>query len=201
MRFLAGDLSLDFVNTTSWSHGIASGRQELDGYDDLLRWSGKAAALPQGRIEQLAHEAAHRPAAAIRAYREAVRARDVLHDFFDGIAHADAPAPESLAAFNEVLSPALHALRLQSIGETLAWGWSDGDDLVAPLWPVLWSAGRLATSPEVRQVHACANESCGWLFIDRSRRHNRRWCDMRECGNRAKVRRYYQRKRERALVG
>jgi predicted RNA-binding Zn ribbon-like protein len=200
MRFL-GDLSLDFVNTTSWSYGIPSGTQELGSYDDLLQWSREATTLTQDRIEQLAREAARRPAATIRAYREAIRARDVLHGFFDGIAHAGTPAPERLRGFNELLRPALTALRLQPVGETLAWTWTDGDDLSAPLWPILWSAGRLATSPDVRQVRACANDRCGWLFIDRSRRHNRRWCDMRECGNRAKVRRYYQRKRERALVG
>jgi predicted RNA-binding Zn ribbon-like protein len=199
MRFL-GDVSLDFVNTTSWSHGIASGTQELGGYDDLLRWSREAATLTHERIEQLAGEAAHRPAAAIRAYRETIRARDVLHGFFDGIAHTGAPTPERLTGFNELLTPALSALRLQTVGEMLAWTWTDGDDLTAPLWPILWAAGRLATSPEVRQVRACANDHCGWLFIDRSRRHNRRWCDMRECGNRAKVRRYYQRKRERMLT-
>jgi predicted RNA-binding Zn ribbon-like protein len=33
------------------------------------------------------------------------------------------------------------------------------------------------------------------LFLDRSRRHNRRWCDMLVCGSRAKARAYYARRR------
>jgi predicted RNA-binding Zn ribbon-like protein len=36
------------------------------------------------------------------------------------------------------------------------------------------------------------------LFLDHSRNHSRKWCDMSSCGNRAKARRHYQRKREAA---
>src|SRR5687767_14855372 len=154
MRFLAGDLSLDFVNTTSWSDGRAVGSEEIGSYEDVLRWSGEAATLTQDRIEQLAASAAQRPAAAIRAWREAIRVREVLHDLFEAIAHEGVPTPDRLAGFNEVLAPAVAALRLQPAGETLAWSWTAGDDLAAPLWPILWSAGRLVTSVEVRQVHA-----------------------------------------------
>jgi hypothetical protein len=40
-------------------------------------------------------------------------------------------------------------------------------------------------------IRACADERCGWLFLDPSGR--RRWCEMAVCGNRAKARRYAQR--------
>ncbi|MCI0410541.1 MAG: CGNR zinc finger domain-containing protein [Acidobacteria bacterium] len=33
------------------------------------------------------------------------------------------------------------------------------------------------------------------MFLDRSKRGNRRWCDMTVCGNRAKARRFYLRKK------
>jgi predicted RNA-binding Zn ribbon-like protein len=32
---------------------------------------------------------------------------------------------------------------------------------------------------------------CGWLFVDESRNGSRRWCSMKDCGNRAKARRHY----------
>ena len=51
------------------------------------------------------------------------------------------------------------------------------------------------TSEELDQVRECAGNTCGWLFVDMSRNHSRHWCDMRDCGNRAKVRRYYQRRK------
>src|SRR6266851_4063029 len=34
---------------------------------------------------------------------------------------------------------------------------------------------------------------CSWLFVDESRNGSRRWCSMKDCGNRAKARRHYQR--------
>jgi len=37
-----------------------------------------------------------------------------------------------------------------------------------------------------RRVKACPGPDCGWVFHDGSRNGSRRWCDMAECGNRAK---------------
>jgi predicted RNA-binding Zn ribbon-like protein len=36
----------------------------------------------------------------------------------------------------------------------------------------------------------CNGDTCGWLFLDLTKNLSRRWCDMKGCGNRAKVRRY-----------
>jgi len=63
------------------------------------------------------------------------------------------------------------------------------------LHPVAWAASQLLVSPELQHVNACANERCGWMFVDTSRKHNRKWCEMGVCGNRAKARRFYQRRR------
>ena len=52
-------------------------------------------------------------------------------------------------------------------------------------------------SAEVRQrLRICPN--CRWLFLDRSRNGSRVWCDMTVCGNRAKARRHYNRRRRAA---
>jgi predicted RNA-binding Zn ribbon-like protein len=49
-------------------------------------------------------------------------------------------------------------------------------------------AALLRTSAELGWVRlkACPGPDCGWVFHDRSRNGSRRWCDMAECGNRAK---------------
>jgi len=79
-------------------------------------------------------------------------------------------------------------------GEGYTWVWkrtnAELDDVLAP---VVESAAALLTSPDLSRVRECESETCGWLFIDRSRNRSRRWCDMTVCGNRAKVRRHYQR--------
>jgi predicted RNA-binding Zn ribbon-like protein len=43
------------------------------------------------------------------------------------------------------------------------------------------------------RVRACESDTCQWLFLDTSRNRSRRWCDMKVCGNRSKVRRFYHR--------
>ncbi|MCY1144151.1 CGNR zinc finger domain-containing protein [Actinoplanes sp. Pm04-4] len=45
---------------------------------------------------------------------------------------------------------------------------------------------RAAARPGWPRVKACHALDCGWVFQDASRNAARRWCDMRDCGNRAK---------------
>jgi len=45
------------------------------------------------------------------------------------------------------------------------------------------------------RLRQCEAESCAVLFLDESRKGERRWCSMASCGNRAKVRSFRQRSR------
>jgi predicted RNA-binding Zn ribbon-like protein len=45
----------------------------------------------------------------------------------------------------------------------------------------------------------CASKTCEELFLDESKNHRRRWCDMTKCGNQAKVRRFYTRRKKAVL--
>lgn len=57
------------------------------------------------------------------------------------------------------------------------------------------SAVELLTGADPHRVKACpADEGCGWIFYDESKNSSRRWCSMRGCGSRAKLRRMYARK-------
>lgn len=71
-------------------------------------------------------------------------------------------------------------------------------DLGLPRWPIVYSAAKLLASSGLDRVRQCAGDDCGWLFLDTSRNHSRRWCDMADCGNRAKARRHYRRTRSEA---
>jgi predicted RNA-binding Zn ribbon-like protein len=48
----------------------------------------------------------------------------------------------------------------------------------------------LLLAKDQSRPHSCAADTCRWLFLDTSKNHTRRWCDMKICGNRAKARRY-----------
>jgi predicted RNA-binding Zn ribbon-like protein len=56
------------------------------------------------------------------------------------------------------------------------------------------SALKLLSMPEPERLKICPN--CEWLFVDKSKNRSRNWCDMTVCGNRAKARLHYQRKRK-----
>jgi predicted RNA-binding Zn ribbon-like protein len=58
------------------------------------------------------------------------------------------------------------------------------------------SALKLICHPEPERLKICPN--CEWLFIDNSRNRSRNWCDMAVCGNRAKARLHYSKKRKTA---
>jgi predicted RNA-binding Zn ribbon-like protein len=45
------------------------------------------------------------------------------------------------------------------------------------------------------RLKACPGHNCGWAFYDRSVNASATWCSMRICGNRAKARAYYRRRR------
>jgi predicted RNA-binding Zn ribbon-like protein len=71
----------------------------------------------------------------------------------------------------------------------------EADDLGLPLCG-LWRSVIGLLGPNLHgRARQCADQSCRRMFIDVSRNHSRRWCDMSSCGNRAKVRRFRQRQR------
>ena len=45
----------------------------------------------------------------------------------------------------------------------------------------------LLGGPESERIRQCEGGTCAILFLDASRKGDRRWCAMSACGNRAKV--------------
>jgi predicted RNA-binding Zn ribbon-like protein len=108
-----------------------------------------------------------------------------------------APAADDLAVLNANVAASYPYLRLAGGEPRFVWTWAEGGDkLDQILWPVVRSAAEALTSGELERIRMCAGEHCGWLFIDRSKNRSRRWCDMQECGNVAKVRRYRRRQQQ-----
>jgi predicted RNA-binding Zn ribbon-like protein len=191
-EFSGGALCLDFANTLG---DRPRGRNEqLTGYADLLRWAGQAGILGQPERQTLERRAARREDASRRAFHHAIELREAIYRTFSALAAGERPEPRELAALNAALLATLPHLRLEPAGAGYDWAWTGVDSsLDSPLWPVVRSAADLLTSPETTLVRECASETCSWVFVDRSRTHRRRWCDMKTCGNRAKARRHYER--------
>jgi predicted RNA-binding Zn ribbon-like protein len=76
------------------------------------------------------------------------------------------------------------------------WVWDPRQDIQAAiLGPITLSALTLLMAKDLLRTKRCAGQECGWLFLDTTK-NNRRWCEMRVCGNRAKVRAARQRQRQ-----
>ncbi len=75
------------------------------------------------------------------------------------------------------------------------WAWQDPHlDLTTPRDRIVRATLDLVTRPELRLLHQCADKMCGWVYLDTSPRHNRRWCSATGCGNRNRARRFYERR-------
>lgn len=189
-----GWLCLDFVNTKSW-RGSAAPADTLHRYQDLITWLQHTRALSTSQAGALLKQAKRHPGRAQHALQRALALREALHEVLAAVS-ADAPVPQPpLATLNAALSQALSRLQLLVHRKReFVLNWND-QGLELALWPVLWSAAQLLTSPQLARVGRCANPACGWMFFDTSKNHSRRWCSMKYCGNVAKARRHYRKQR------
>jgi len=195
LGLLGGRLSLDFANTADW-HASDHSVESLTSYSDLVAWSQHVGILTDHRAQRLLKEAARRPVDATAVLERAIALREVIYRIFSAISHGHPPQAADLATFNAELSGALAQSQIVSTAEGFTWDWAGAEDaLDGMLWPLVHDAAGLLTSEELDRVGQCADDRCGWLFLDTSRNRSRRWCSMEDCGNRAKARRHYERKR------
>jgi predicted RNA-binding Zn ribbon-like protein len=191
--FVAGDASLDFVNTVDWTtHGFEFER--LTSYERFVEWALAAEIVSRTAAQQLGRAARSSARRAQAAYRRVMWTRWVLQRLFFAIT-SRSPNPQALADFNDLLGDALAHMRLErprgsrglrdSLPLVRSWHHT-ARELESPLWPVVWHAGALLISDEIVRVRVCAAEDCGWMYVDRSRNGLRRWCQMETCGTRVK---------------
>ena len=193
-RRLGGRLCLDFVNTVDPRHGDHA-REYLRGYDDLVAWARVTGTLDDREAGRLLQRATSLPAEAAAVLDRAVALREALYRVF---AHPPPPDPGGLEVVNREVGRALGqtCLRPATGAARYRLGWAEaGPTLDRPLWPVARSAAELLASPDADRVRECQGDGCGWLFLDTSRNRRRAWCSMDGCGNRAKARRHYARRR------
>jgi predicted RNA-binding Zn ribbon-like protein len=188
---VGGHLCLDFANTvdhpegpTRWDH--------ISTYDDLLDWSRAAGTITQQQADQLGQCAARDAGEADAALQSAHQLRDVLNDVFGAVVDR----PEQVAAhwvrLRSFVTAAAASTEVDITSRPPRWTWTGVGDLVVVMHPVAAAAADLLGSEDLSRLKRCPG--CSWLFLDRSRNHSRRWCDMGDCGTVAKSRRYVTRR-------
>ena len=193
-KLVGGVLCLDFANTRA-GRDTDTPTEYLQDYADLVAWAEQVGLVDDGEL--LLAVARQRPADAEAVLTRALALREAIYGIFSHVAAGKPAPPADLDTLNLAVADALSRARVVAQPEGFSWGWAaEPDDLDRMLWPVARSAAELLTSDALSRVRECAGDGCGWLFLDTSRNRSRRWCDMRDCGNRAKVRRHYQRRRQ-----
>ena len=187
-----GRPALDFANTLSRTSG-----DHLPSYAELVSLAGQAGQLDEPTAGRLLEDASRESQVAAAVLARALALRGAIFRILVASVRDEPPPPEAVAGLNRELGLALAHARIAPAGDGFAWSWREGAGLDRPLWPFARDAAELLTDPEaLARVRLCAADDCDWLFLDLTRNRSRQWCDMKVCGNRAKVRAYYRRKRE-----
>jgi predicted RNA-binding Zn ribbon-like protein len=196
--WVGGALCLDFVNTVTWLAPGQFANERFRTSADVADWA-QAAGLP---LTEPASE--HAATVDEQILKSALELRSHLHRVLVHVADRTAPDVREIDRLNEWIRWAIDHTRLQPRGQNEGWFWIAATETPRtspepiPFGLIVHSATDLLRSADVALLRLCANERCGWLFLDRSRKQNRRWCEMRECGARAKARRYRSRRQNTA---
>jgi predicted RNA-binding Zn ribbon-like protein len=187
-EFLGGNLALDFANSVH-NHGTADPGDDLKTAADLVEWAAQAGLLRDAETHQLRKA----PADEVR-FRSTLALRELLCEIFSRAARGKRPEPETLQAFQSFYQSAIRHAEFQLAGNHYRLTWPEkAHPLERVLQEIVRSAADLLTSEALTRVRQCSGETCSWLFVDTSRNGLRRWCDMKACGNRAKVQRFRRR--------
>jgi predicted RNA-binding Zn ribbon-like protein len=207
-KMVGGHGCLDFVNTVggwgtdaAWKgardHRDAVLREKLLSYPDLVAFSQHTGVITKSEASQLMRLAKEQPRAANKVFKRGLELRRAIYRLFRSVVERWQPATADLEKLNEELLIALRNQRFVQVEGRFTWGWYERNaTLDRPLWPLALSAAELLASADLSRVRQCRGESCGWMFLDTSRNRSRQWCDMKDCGNLAKVRRFRRRLRE-----
>ena len=188
-ELIGGNPALDLVNTLDWRFRDSGPEELMASYDDLLRFTEQSGLLNARQAQGLRRNTGD--GAAMRALQQARHLREAAAEIFYAIVDERTPSSDSIKKLDESLhtAQANRTLRWRRTGLELTWS-SEGPQAGLPGWLLAQAAVDLLVSEQIGLIRECANEECRWLFLDTSKNHSRRWCDMRVCGNRMKARRF-----------
>jgi predicted RNA-binding Zn ribbon-like protein len=121
-------------------------------------------------------------------HREALRLREALRNFL-----AAPPQARSSAAGVLVTSASGFPLEVAVAADRVLGLRPVAARATSGLGQVLVELVRLSDDSRLERVKTCDSDECRWVFYDRSKPGNRRWCSSERCGNREKTRTYRKR--------
>lgn len=192
---LLGNVCLDFINTLD-DRPSDKPKELLKTYYDLARFGEDAGVLTPEQLDYFFERVYRMPDEAEEALRRAISLREAMYAVFSAVMNQQTVPPVAMDTLNAYIRDAALHSRLVPRKGRMEWRFEDLESAFdAMLWPIARAAADLLASSDLALVRACSSPTCQWLFLDTSKNHHRRWCSMKQCGNRAKVRRFYAKKK------
>jgi predicted RNA-binding Zn ribbon-like protein len=193
-ELVAGNVCLDFINTLDDRPSVQP-RELLTRYLDLVRFGEDTGLLDSGIVDYLFEHSHAAPEKTQEALAAAIELREAMYAVFSAVV-AKRPAPAgALAMLNAYVQEAAGQVRLVEVNGRFEWRFDYLTSLGSLRWPIARAAAELLASAQLPLVRTCSSPTCQWFFLDTSKNHHRRWCSMKQCGNRAKVRKFYAKKK------
>jgi predicted RNA-binding Zn ribbon-like protein len=188
------ELFADFANTLEYERGEAV--DHVATTDALLAWlhahgliSDRARAT---EVQRLARDHAE----GARRLERFAFLRALLREVSERVTAGERPTRDEVRQLNHVLRHGLHYHQLLPEPDGARYSVAQvGDRLDQARATIATSLAHFLAEDEPSRLRICANDACRYVFIDRSPTGRRRWCDMRTCGNQAKVARHRARAR------
>lgn len=202
LPILGGHLALDFANTVDDPLGPAR-HDHAATHPDLLQWATRVELVSERQVTMLLRSAADDPQREAATLRRAHLLRDALNDVFGALADGQPDVSDPWTHLRPYVADAFAAASVVPADGTdrsgqgrrrQSWAWPQNDEFDVVLHPIAIAAAELLVGPDLPRLKRCAR--CPWLFIDQSKNHSRRWCDMNDCGRAQKIERYVARRRD-----
>ena len=189
----AGCLCLDFANTVD-KRSSAQPEDKLSGFEAFVAFGQQTGIFSPGEERELRERGKSNPEEATRVFRQAVELRELVFRILSAVVSGREVPEEDAKALNGALQEVNASMLIAPVPGQLAWRTVENGRAGRLIGRIVRSAVEVLTSEDIERVRKCAADTCWWLFLDRSRSHNRRWCEMRTCGSRQKAKAYYRRK-------
>jgi predicted RNA-binding Zn ribbon-like protein len=194
-ELIAGNVCLDFINTLD-NRPSSEPKELLESYYDLARFGKQTGILTKKQLDFFFERVPLKPDDARKAMLRVRNLREALHDLFSALTNKQTAPQVAVDTLNASLQDAALHSRLVQHKSRLEWRFDElTSSFTAMLWPIARAAADLLTSSDLALVRTCSAPTCQWFFLDTSKNHHRRWCSMKLCGNRTKVRRFYARQK------
>jgi predicted RNA-binding Zn ribbon-like protein len=181
---IAGNIALDFCNTAG-EHLASEPDELLVDREAFLRWCMQVGMIGPGTYWRLLRSPF--------SMNSIIELREAIYRVALAIARNEPVAQKDLHLIEKRANGAKPEIVREAGGLRWKPGLLRGAEQLCSL--LASEALSLFCSPRAARIGVCDGGLCGWVFLDDSRGMRRRWCDMNDCGSRAKAKRFYTRRK------